>query len=320
MDIGVVLRNFGGFPETGRGPRACVDLAIEADRLGFPAVWVTDHVVLPEHRRAAYPHNASGSFPYRWDEDIYDPLALMAALATATHTVEIGVAVLVIPYRHPLVVAKSLSTIDQLAGGRVILGAGVGWLFDEFEALGLPEEVFAHRGGVTEDHLRAMKAAWTADGAASYEGRHVRFSGVGTYPRPARRPSIPVWIGGKGDQALRRAARIGDGYLAIASGPVLLAAEVNRLRGLAEAQARDPDELAVALIDGIVVTEQPLGRDRAVLSGNAEQILTDLAAFAAAGLHHLVAGTRRRGESSLAATVEVLEQLSSEVLPDARAL
>ena len=210
MRVGVLVQNFAGFPETGRSARACVDLALDAERLGFDSVWVTDHIVLPGQRRSRYPHNETGEFPYRWDQDIYEPLVMMGALAQATERVEIGAAVLVIPYRHPLTTAKMIATADQLSGGRIIIGAGIGWLRDEFEALGLPAEHFERRGGVTVDYLRAMRAAWTGDCPASHEGPYVRFDDVGAFPHPAR--PIPVWIGGKGPRPLARAVELGDGY------------------------------------------------------------------------------------------------------------
>src|SRR3954451_20619920 len=165
LKVGTLVQNFGGFPETGRGARACVDIAQHAEQAGFDSVWVTDHIVLPASREARYPHNASGDFPYTWEQEIYEPVALLAALAQATSRVAIGTAVLVIPYRHPLLMAKMLATIDQLAGGRVILGAGVGWLRDEFDALGLDESVFVRRGSVTDDYLQAIRTAWAAPGA-----------------------------------------------------------------------------------------------------------------------------------------------------------
>jgi probable F420-dependent oxidoreductase len=315
LRVGALVQNFAGFPETGRSARACVDLARHAERVGFDSVWVTDHIVLPEVRGARYPHNASGDFPYTWDQDIHEPLTLLAALAQATERVEIGVAVLVIPYRHPLLTAKMLATIDQLAGGRTILGAGVGWLRDEFLALGLGDDVFLHRGSVTEDYLAAMRAAWAAPGPVSHDGRWVHFDPVGTRPQPPRAGHLPVWIGGKGDRALRRAVRLGDGYLAIASDPGLLAGEVARLHQTAAAAGRDPAELTVALIDGIVVTATPLDGDRAPLHGSPEQIVEGLRAFHDAGLDHLVAGVRRAGDPTYEGAVDALEVVATQVLP-----
>jgi len=316
VKIGALVQNFAGFPETGRSARACIDFAVHAEHAGFDSVWVTDHIVLPRERKALYPHNESGTFPYAWQQDIHEPIVLLGALAQATQRVEIGVAVLVIPYRHPLTTAKMLATADQLADGRIILGAGVGWLRDEFEALGLSDDVFEHRGSVTEDYLRAMREAWTADGAASYEGPHVRFRDVGTYPRPAREPHVPIWVGGKGDRALRRAVRLGDGYLAISADPPMLREEVSRLHAHATEHGRDPAELTVALIDGIVVSASPLGPERSPLHGTAEQIVEGLRAFADAGLQHLVAGVRAAGDASFAGSVGALDVIAADVLPN----
>jgi probable F420-dependent oxidoreductase len=287
LRVGALVQNFAGFPETGRSACACVDVALHAEGRGFDSVWVTDHVVLPEVRDARYPHNDTGDFPYRWDQDIHEPLVLMAAIAQATQRVEIGVAVLVIPCRNALVTAKMLATIDQIAGGRVILGAGVGWLRDEFVALQLPADVFEHRGSVTEDHLRTMRVAWTAPAAASYQGRWVSFDGIGTRPQPPRGGHLPVWVGGKGERALRRAVSLGDGYLAIASGPATLRQEVDRLRALADAAGRDPADLTIALIDGIVVTESPLAGVRTHRNPSFEGTTDALDAVAADVLPHL---------------------------------
>jgi probable F420-dependent oxidoreductase len=309
------VQNFGAYPEKGRSTNASVDVAVHAEQVGFDSVWVTDHNVLPESRVARYPHNDSGVFPYRWEQDIHEPVALLAALAQATTRVDLGTAVLVIPYRHPLLLAKMLATIDQLAGGRVILGAGVGWLRDEFEALGLDDAVFEHRGAVTDDYLHAVRTAWDAPGAAHYEGPWVRFGPVGTRPQPPRGRPIPVWIGGKGERALRRAVRSGDGYFAISSDPALLRSEVDRLRELADAAGRDRSELTIALIEGIVVTPEPLGADRGPLHGTTEQIAEGVRRFADAGLDHLVAGFRTAGDPTYAGCTAALDAVAADVLP-----
>ena len=304
MRLGALVQNFAGFPESGLGARACVGVAIRAEAAGLDSVWVTDHIVLPAERHARYPHDESGSFPYTWDQDIFEPLTLLGALAAATTRVQLGTAVLVIPYRHPLTTAKMLATIDDLAGGRVVLGAGVGWLRDEFDALGLGDE-YARRGALTEEALGAMRVAWTGDAPVSFDGRDVSFRDVGTFPHPPGH--LPVWIGGKGEQALRRAVRIGDGYFAISSSPELLGDEVRRLRELASDAGRDPDELTVALIDGIAFTDRPLGADRPPLWGTPEQVAEGLDAYRRAGLDHLVAGIRRHGDPSLDASLEALD-------------
>jgi probable F420-dependent oxidoreductase len=311
--VGALVQNFGGFPETGRSTRACVELAQHAERAGFASVWVTDHLVLPEQREAQYPHNDSGHFPYTADQDIHEPLVLLGALAQATERVSLGTAVLVIPYRHPLTTAKMLATADQLSAGRIVLGAGVGWLRDEFEALGIGAH-YRVRGRVTDEYLTVLRQAWTSDGPFAHHGTHVDFGRIGALPRPARRPYPPIWIGGKGPRALARAVEHGDGYFAISSGPDDLAAEVRALHEQAHAAGRDPSELTVALIDGIVVTDDPLGADRAPLHGTPEQIAEGLARFAAAGLDHLAAGVRLAGDATWAGSCAAIDAVAP-VLP-----
>ena len=326
MKVGIIIENFGGFPETGRGARACIELAMEAEALGFDSVWVTDHIALPKINKSAYPHNSSGVFPYSWKQDIYEPLMLMAALAQATERVEIGVSVLVIPYRHPLMTAKMLATADQLSCGRVILGAGVGWLRDEFKALSLPEEYYHRRGAVTMDYIRAMQAAWTGEEEVSYSGEFVEYQDMGVRPQPIRKPHLPVWIGGKGKRALRRTVELGDGYLAISVNAQTLATETVNLRQLAEQEGRDPDSIAVAEIGRIVMqpnasmASKKSGVDGLWIEGSSQEVLEGLGEFAYAGLDHIVAGIGYTRQTSFNATVEALQQFSSEVLPEAHNL
>lgn len=320
MKIGVLLNNFGGFPETGRGARACIDLARHAERLGFDSVWVTDHIVLPLDRKTPYPHHDSGVFPYTWEQDIFEPITLMAALAMATERVEIGVSVLVIPYRHPLLTAKMLATADQLSHGRIVVGAGVGWLREEFEALGLANDIYDRRGTVTVDYLRAMQMAWTAEAGATHKGPFVQFEDIGTRPLPYRKPHPPVWIGGQGERALRRCVSLGQGYLAISSSPTRLEVDTRRLRELCLEAGRDYDSLDVGHIDGMILTRDSEASAGASLVGGCQQILAGLAAYADAGLTHLVAGVSRMGDHSFDGVLNALEEVASEILPEAHAL
>jgi probable F420-dependent oxidoreductase len=276
---------------------------------------VADHVVIPERIEARYPHNAIGKLSFSWQTPVYEPLVLVSALAQLTERVEIGTAVLVIPHRHPLMVAKMLATADQLSGGRIILGAGVGWLREEFTGLGLPPEHFEHRGSVTEDYLRAMKEAWLNTGPSRYTGEYVHFTDAGTFPHPVRTPHIPIWIGGKGRQALRRAVRLGNGYLAISSDPATLREEAAELRRMAETDRRDPDELTVAAQAGITLTRVPAPSERDPLTGTPEQVIEGLRQYADAGLQHLVTAIRAEDDPSREGTLEAMERLATEVLP-----
>ena len=183
MRFGVTVGNMNGFNDES-GPNACIDVAQAAEDLGFDSVWTNDHIVVPTQIESRYPYNDLGEFPAPSTIQCFEPLAVMCALAEATQSVEIGCSVLVIPYRHPAVVAKMLAAADQISGGRIVLGAGVGWMREEFEALGLPEVNYRRRGAVTNEYLRAMREIWTNPGPCSFHGQFVEFENVGAYPKP----------------------------------------------------------------------------------------------------------------------------------------
>lgn len=313
MRIGISLRNIGGFGD-GSGVDACIELARRADALGFDSVWLADHVVAPAVRSPG----ATATFPRSWDQPVFDPLVLLSAVAQVTQRVRIGTAVLVLPYRQPLMTAKMLATADRLAEGRLIFGVGAGWLEDEFRALGLSPVQFARRGDVTDDYLRAVKEAWLNTGPARYAGEHVRFTDVGTFPHPVQTPQIPIWAGGPGPRALRRAVRLGNGYIAIGADPSSLADEVAALRSAALRDRRDPDELTVAMVSRLTVCERPAAGPPAPLHGTPGQIVEALGRYGEAGLRHLIADVRLEGDSVLPATLAALETVAREVLPAVR--
>jgi probable F420-dependent oxidoreductase len=312
-----------GIALPGRGPLAKPDqvlqLAARADALRYASIFVTDHVVLPASMaRSVYPYSPTGQLPGGAAQDYLEPLALLGCLARATRRARLGTSVLVIPYRHPLVTAKMLATIDRLAGGRLILGAGVGWLREEFEALGAPP--FESRGAVTDEYLRLMRAAWTTD-PVTFEGRWVSVRAVHALPKPQQPAGIPVWIGGHTDAAIRRAAVLGDGWHPIGMRPpaVLLpddyAAAVRRLRGWAEGAGRDPKAITLSLRVPMEVRgrglKAPAG-DRPRFQGTADQVIADIREYAAAGVSHFVFDFTH---PELRAALDNLERFAQEVRP-----
>src|SRR2546426_5955029 len=187
------IRHMFGVALPGRGPLAKPDLILKiaerAESLRFTSVFVTDHVVLPVSAATSiYPYSPTGQFPGGMEQDYLEPLTLMSHLARATRRVRLGTSVLVIPYRNPVVTAKMLATIDVLSGGRVILGAGVGWLQEEFDALAAPP--FAERGRVTNEYLQIMRACWTK-APVSFHGRYYSLREVYALPRPSQAGGIP---------------------------------------------------------------------------------------------------------------------------------
>jgi probable F420-dependent oxidoreductase len=270
-------------------------MALAAESLGYASVFVTDHVVLPaSSARSVYPYAASGKLPGGAAQDYLEPFSLLAYLAHATRRIALGTSVVVIPYRNPLVTAKMLATIDVLSRGRVILGAGVGWLREEFEALAAPP--FEARGAVTDEYLALMRAVWTTD-PVSFEGRHYTVRDVHALPKPARKGGIPVWIGGHTAAALRRAGSLGDGWHPIALRPPGLlfpdeyAAMADRVRAAARAAGRAPESVTLSV--RVPMAVRPRGRpapagERPLFQGTADEVAGDIGRYRAAGVTHFV--------------------------------
>jgi probable F420-dependent oxidoreductase len=315
-----------GFALPGRGPLARPDIltkiAAKAEALRYSSVFVTDHVVLPvSSARSTYPYATSGALPGGAQQDYLEPLAMLGWLAHATRRIRLGTSVLVIPYRNPLVTAKMLATIDVASGGRVILGAGTGWLREEFEALGAP--AFEQRGRVTDEYLALMRRAWTSD-PLEFEGAHYRVKDVYALPKPAQRGGIPVWIGGHTDAAIRRAGTLGDGWHPIGLRPPArlypdeYAAKVKQLHGWAQRAGRDPRAITLTLRAPMEVrarSAKPPAGDRPLFQGTAAEVADDVRRYAALGVSHFVFDSTHQ---DLPAVLATLARFADEVRPKLR--
>jgi probable F420-dependent oxidoreductase len=285
LAIGCTLPTSGPAAE----PGALGSLAQAAEELGFDSIWVSDHVVVPEHIGSSYPYSPDGRFPTRSTQPYLDPLASLSYLAGITHRVRLGTHVLVLPYRHPLITAKMLSTLDNLSGGRVDLGIGVGWMREEFEALNAPG--YERRGAVTDEQLRVMQAVWTQD-VAGFEGEFYRFEPLGAHPHPLQKPYPPIWVGGHTRPALRRTARLGDVWLPIGARPPAdlpphqIVESMAFIRAEAEQAGRDP-----AAIDVCFSTTVGLdASDRRPFNGSVDQIIGDFRAYQDIGVNRFIVG------------------------------
>ncbi len=310
-----------GFSLQGRGALADRDaistLARRADALGFDSIFVTDRLLIPVGRTTAYPYSATGEFPLGPDEPWLEALTVVTYLATITTRIHVGASVLVIPYRPPVFTARALATADYLSGGRVILGAGIGWWREEFAALGVP---FQARAARTVEYLRLMRDVWTKPRLA-FEGRfaHVAEAG-GVRPQPLRRGGIPIWIGGHTEAALRRVVAVGDGWHPLGLRPPVrlhppeMAAAVTRLRALAAEAGRDPGDITITFKGPVkLVADAP--RDRAPLTGSPSQVVEDLQAYVAAGVEHFVFDFSVPTVSEM---LEVVERVAADVRPRLR--
>ena len=220
MKFGLRYASLGRYAS---GP-AAVEVAQAAEAAGFDSIWTVEHVVVPHAYQSRYPYSPSGRMGSGLEDfPIPDPLIWLAYIASATRTIKLGTAILILPQRNPVVTAKAVATLDTLAGGRrVLLGIGVGWLAEEFSALGVP---FEDRGPRTDEYVAAMRTLWTQE-RASFKGRFVSFDEVFCRPLPAA--PIPIIVGGDTKAAARRAGRLGDGYFPARGAPPELFDEMRR--------------------------------------------------------------------------------------------
>ncbi|HUF91844.1 MAG TPA: LLM class F420-dependent oxidoreductase [Candidatus Limnocylindria bacterium] len=300
--------------ETATAP-ALRTLVGRAEALGFHSVMIADHLVFPVVITSKYPYTVDGAFPGQGDA--LDQLSLMAFVAGQTSTLRLVTSVMILPYRNPVATAKTLATIDVLSGGRVTVGVGVGWLREEFEALGAAD--FDRRGAVSDEYLRIFKTLWTHD-PASFEGEFYRFDALRCLPQPVQKPHPPIWVGGHTKAALRRAARFGDGWHpvganpAVPLGPADLRARLDELFRLTEAEGRDPGALTISYKAPVYDTARG-GGERRPFSGSTEQIAEDIATFARLGVSELIFDFR---SPSLAESLERMERFATTIMPAAR--
>jgi probable F420-dependent oxidoreductase len=311
-----------GLALPGRGPLArpdaLVKLAEKADALRYSSVFVTDHVVIPTTYDSQYPYAPSGKPAGDWSQGYLEPLALMSFLAGATSRVRLGTSVLVVPYRNPVVTAKMLATLDVMSGGRVILGAGVGWLREEFEALHSPP--FGERGRVTDEYLRLMKECWTRE-PVDWRGTYYRMAPVSALPKPIQEGGIPIWTGGHTDAALRRAGELADGWHPIGHRPPAnlhpaeYAEKVAVIHGWARKAGRDPQNITLSLRVPLELTPKRAkasGGDRVPFRGSASEVTRDIKEYQALGVSHFIfdlAPQELRGQLAM------MERFADEVRP-----
>jgi len=295
-------------------PAALRTLTQQAEAVGFDAVWFADHIIIPRHVQSFYPYAADGASPFAPDEPFYEPLSVLNFLAGCTQRIRLGTHVLIIPYRNPVLTAKILATVDVLSGGRLILGAGVGWMAEEFQALGV--STYAERGAVTNEYLRLFKELWTQE-RPHFQGKYYQLSEVGFQPKPVQKPHPPIWIGGHSAPALRRVATLGDGWMPIGlrPHPLLEPAEIEgkiaRLRALTRQAGRPEDAVTISFTAPVAFTKTS-GTDRALLQGRPDEIAADLRQYQALGVQNF---NINLPVGSVSAQQEVMEQFVTEVVP-----
>ncbi len=231
-----------------------LEICRRAESVGFESVWGGEHVIMPTSIESPYPYTADGKIPAQPDTPIPDPLIWLAFVAAAAPTLRLGTCILIVPQRNPLVLAKEIATLDRLTGGRVELGIGVGWMREEFDALGVEWE---HRGARNDEYIAAMRALW-AGPHAEFHGEFIDFAPVTCSPRPVQ-SSIPILVGGDTPAAIRRAVRIADGYFPGEGNAERLGALIGDLRRSAERAGRDPATIEINAMFGAQMSDPIAG-------------------------------------------------------------
>ncbi|HET7481281.1 MAG TPA: LLM class F420-dependent oxidoreductase [Actinomycetota bacterium] len=241
MDFGLHL------PSAGAGVTAdgIREVAVGAEGLGFDTVWMFDHLFTPTGLESKYPYTSSGNYAVQPQDPFFDPLGLFGVIAGATSRVKMATGVLIAAYRHPIVLAKTIATIDNFAPGRIVLGVGAGWMREEFEGVGVG---YDRRGARLEEYIRALRAIWSGDPVA-FEGEFYSWQEAGFLPAPTA--PIPIVIGGHGDRALRRAARVGDGWAVVTApgqgaGLDGASARIDLLKRFLDEEGRDPAKFTLS--------------------------------------------------------------------------
>jgi probable F420-dependent oxidoreductase len=223
-------------------PECVRTIAVNAERLGFASLWTPEHVVLLDQYASKYPYSA-GDFPVPTDTPIGDPFTTLAFAAACTKTIRLATGICLVPEHNPLVLAKTVATVDRLSNGRLTLGVGIGWLEEEFTAIGVPWERRAQR---TREYVEVMRRLWSDD-RTSHDGEFVKFDGVRSFPKPANGKSVPVWFGGESGPALRRVAEYGDGWIGFNLTADRAAPKINRIEELLKANGRKRSDVQLAV-------------------------------------------------------------------------
>ena len=274
-------------PVSGRAAsrKTLMQAAQQAESLGYDSVWAADRLVMPWKIETTYPYSKEATFIVPPDRPFFDTLTCLAFLAGCTEKIQLGMSVMVLPYRHPLHWAKIATTIDQLSMGRLILGVGVGWMEEEFTAMNAP---FKERGKVSDEQLTLLKQLWSEE-HISFHGRYYNVDDIAFNPKPYQKPRLPIWVGGEGKHAQRRAAIFGDAWFPyfVRITPNELAAGFENVRSEARKAGRKPEDVQLACCLPIEITANAGAPIENYLKGSIDQVTERLMEFMDVGVVHI---------------------------------
>ena len=283
-----------------------LELAMNAEMLGFDSIWISDHVALPT------------KYEGRFSKVLYDPFVLLASIAAKTQKISLGTSIIIVPYRNPIVVAKMVSTIDVLSDGRVVLGVGPGWMEEEFNILGIP---FTERGQRTYEYINIFKELWEKD-EPTFEGEFYSFSKIKFYPKPVQKPHPPIWIGGISKKAIVRAVELGNGWHPVWLSPDQMEKKIRYLKRVAKEKGRDLDNFVFSIRNRLRILKTPevkkpdfsesRGKYTFSFYGTTEEIIHKVRQFESIGVSHIMFDLDVENNKEMFKTIE---QFSKDIMP-----
>ena len=312
-----------GFGVPTRGPMATPEslatLVKKGEELGFAIISVSDHIVIPKAIASTYPYNESGTFMGSPSGECMEQLTLLTFLAGVTSSARLLTSVMVVPHRPAVLTAKMLATIDVLSKGRLIVGCGVGWMREEFEAIGAPP--YDKRGAVSDEYIRAFKELWTSDNP-TFHGKYCSFANVAFAPKPVQKPHPPIWVGGESPVALRRAGRLADAWYPIGSNPrfpvatpAQFADYAASIKQYAKEAGRQSSAVDFAYSANWFNDQEaqtlPDGQRRP-LTGTPQQIADDVKRYADLGVRHMMVNLQG---DTLTQTFERMQRFADRIMP-----
>ena len=269
MKIGFHLPQIG----PAASPDAIVRVAKRAEELGYDSVWVTERVLFPISPRTPYMATPDGSLPDVYKIN-YDPLETLTFVSAHTSRIGLGTSVLDMPFYNPVMLARRLTTLDVLAGGRLKVGMGLGWSKDEYEATGALSKGMGKRA---DEFIQVLKAIWTTD-PVEFNGEFFKIAKSIIQPKPVQKPHPPIYLAAYAPGALKRVATMANGWMPAGVPVDGMKQMMDGIRGMAQDAGRDPSELEVVVRGNLMVTDQPLGDDRFICTGSLDQIKADITA------------------------------------------
>ncbi len=291
MKIGITVPNNWGVQDV----RDVVTLGQQAEQLGFDSIWTMDHLL-----NIGFVRDRLDNKPY------FHPLGILSFLAAKTTTITLGTSVMVLPYHNPIELAKYSATLDQLSGGRFILGVGAGGTREESDALGLD---FHRRGAIANEMMRVMRELWTSDMPA-FSGANWRFDNLRFSPKPVQRP-LPMWVGGASPGAMKRAATLGDGWHPNGLSPENYRAGAEQIKAMAASAGRDPDQIYLSVRVNIRLNP-PADVTPSRFDGSSGDMVNALGDYARVGVEHVVLAPDS-GDPAL--VLDKMEHIARDVIP-----